>query len=849
MASNPAGLTQVFPPSPCAFVSSAALPDCIDSLLVTTSDASSSPLRFTLQPGNGGFQSGDTLVLFATSLYPPAGCVLPGPGIQHCSDSAPITLKDSNGTRLGQALVLGPSVSNPPIPVIRALDPESAAAGAAMPLTLTVTGASPAGPSSLDGLNFVQGSQVLWNGAPLASEFKGVTQLTVLVPPANLTAAGNVNIAVRNPPLKPGDPGQVSMPMQFTVSGDNPLPTISSLSPSSVTAGSPAFSLTVTGMNFVNGAMVQVGGANPLPTTFNDSTSVTATIPALDVVHAGTILIAVVNPMPGGGTSNELQLQVLSPPLPTLTSISPTTAVAGTSFIMAVTGMNFTATATVQVNGSPVPTVFNSTSSLTASVPAGAIIAAGMLPITVLSPSPGGATSNAVPLQVINPVPVLSSLSPPNVLVGSAGLNLTVVGMNFVNGASVQVNSTTLMPFSLSSISLTVALPASLLAASGSLSITVSNPPPGGGTSNALSLPILNPVPMLSSLSQTSVLVGTAGLNLTVIGMNFVTGASVQVNGTVLSPSSVSATSLTIAVPASLLSTVGSLSIAVSNPAPGGGLSNVLILQVVSTNPVPILTSISPSAVIAGGSALSLALTGTNFANAAVVQVNGASVSTTFNSGFSLTAMIPANNLAAAAMLPITVLNPAPGGGVSSPLVLVVSDFSISSASGTQTVAAGQTATFTIMLATQGGALPSAETLACSGFPAAANCSFNPDSFPAGTASASTVLMITTTARSSVFGQRPGPRRIVFSDLFWLVAALLALLLPLIQRRLRPWLVLHAIPAAVLAGMFLTACGGGGPSSASSVPPHGTPAGAYMITVTASSGSATRTTTVTLQVN
>ena len=852
LASNPSALIQTFPPSPCASVSPGALSDCIDGLVATSASASSSPLRFTLQPGAAMFLPGDTIVLFATSFYPPTGCVFPAGNIQDCSDSAVITLKDSNGTLLGQEVVLGPSISSPPIPVISALQPDTAAAGTADPLVLTLIGPAPAGTSLLDSLNFVQGAQVLWNDSLLPSppRFQGTTQLTVQVPPSYLTAAGSVNIVVRNPRLNLTDPGQVSSPVQFITSGTNPLPTISALSPSSVTAGSPAFPLTVTGTNFVNGAMVQVGGAPPLATTFNSPTSVTATIPAADVVHTGSILISVINPMPGGGTSNALPLQVLPAALPTLTAISPTTAIAGsTSLTLSVTGTNFTATAAVQVNGSPVPTVFNSDSSLTAVLPASAIAAAGTLAITVLSPAPGGATSNALSLQVINPVPALASLSPSSVLAGSAGANLTVIGMNFVNGASVQVNATSLAPSSVTATSLTVTIPANLLAAAGSLSITVTNPAPGGGTSNALSLAVLNPVPVLTSLSQTSVLVGSAGFNLVVMGTSFVNGATVQVNTTALTPASGSATSLTVALPASFLASVGPLSISVVNPAPGGGSSNILILQVASTNPVPTLTSFSPAAVIAGSPALSLVLAGANFTNSATVQVNGATVPTTFNSSLSLTATIPANNLAAAAMLSITVFNPAPGGGASSALILAVTDFSISSTSGTQTVTAGQTANFTVVLGTQGGPLPGMVTFTCSGLPGAANFSFNPASLPAGAVSSTSALMITTTARSSLPGSRFAPPRMILPGFLRLAAGGFAALLLLKRRALTRWPIL---PAAALAAVLLAACGGGGSgtsSSSSSGTPKGTPPGTYMITVMASSGAATRTTTVTLQVN
>jgi hypothetical protein len=89
-------------------------------------------------------------------------------------------------------------------------------------------------------------------------------------------------------------------------------PTLSSLTPNSVTAGSAAFVLTVTGANFVNGSIVRVNGSDR-PTAFASSTQLTASISASDVAVAGAASIAVFNPGPGGGVSNALSLTITQP--------------------------------------------------------------------------------------------------------------------------------------------------------------------------------------------------------------------------------------------------------------------------------------------------------------------------------------------------------------------------------------------------------------------------------------------------------------------------------------------------------------------------------------------------------
>src|SRR5262249_59521668 len=106
----------------------------------------------------------------------------------------------------------------------------------------------------------------------------------------------------------------------------------------------------------------------------------------------------------------------------------------------------------------------------------------------------------------------------------------------------------------------------------------------------------------------------------------------------------VSATQLTAALTAGDTSTAGSLSITVNTP--GGGTSAAVTFTV--TNPVPSLTSISPSSATAGGPGFTLTVNGSNFVSASVVQVNGANRTTTFVSSTQLTAAIPATDTASA---------------------------------------------------------------------------------------------------------------------------------------------------------------------------------------------------------
>jgi hypothetical protein len=89
----------------------------------------------------------------------------------------------------------------------------------------------------------------------------------------------------------------------------NPAPTVTSMQPSSTLTGSGAFTLTVNGKDFVNGAVVSFGGVNHA-TSFVNATQVTASILAGDVATSYAPPVIVTNPSPGGGASNTVSFAI-----------------------------------------------------------------------------------------------------------------------------------------------------------------------------------------------------------------------------------------------------------------------------------------------------------------------------------------------------------------------------------------------------------------------------------------------------------------------------------------------------------------------------------------------------------
>lgn len=105
-----------------------------------------------------------------------------------------------------------------------------------------------------------------------------------------------------------------------------------------------------------------------------------------------------------------------------------------------------------------------------------------------------------------------------------------------------------------------------------------------------------------------------------------------------------------------------------SNGSGSGGGSN----PGSSGNPVPALTSLSPTGAEAGGASFTLTANGSNFVSTSTVQWNGNALQTTFVSSTELQANVPVSDIAGAASVSITVITPAPGGGTSSALTFPV---------------------------------------------------------------------------------------------------------------------------------------------------------------------------------
>src|SRR5262249_40440702 len=144
-----------------------------------------------------------------------------------------------------------------------------------------------------------------------------------------------------------------------------PAPAISSVSPTSTTAGSAGFTLTVNGSNFLSASVVQWNG-NARATTFVSSAQLQAGITAADIAGGANNNVTVANPAGQGGVSTSFGFTVNNP-LPAITKLNPAVLPAGgTGFTLTVSGSNFVPASVVQFNGTARPTTFVSSTTLQA---------------------------------------------------------------------------------------------------------------------------------------------------------------------------------------------------------------------------------------------------------------------------------------------------------------------------------------------------------------------------------------------------------------------------------------------------------------------------------------------------
>ena len=206
------------------------------------------------------------------------------------------------------------------------------------------------------------------------------------------------------------------------------VPTIKKVSPTSgTTLGGTAF--IITGTNLTGATSVTVGGVAATSVVVVSATSITAQTPAGSV---GAKSVAVTT---ASGTATKASAFKYVVPVPTITSIAPTSGTTLGSTAFTITGTNLTGVTSVKVNGvAATNLVVVSPTSITAQTPAGK---AGAKSVAVTTA--GGTATKAKAFTYVVPVPTITSIAPTS---GTTlgGTTFTITGTNLTGATRVKVN-------------------------------------------------------------------------------------------------------------------------------------------------------------------------------------------------------------------------------------------------------------------------------------------------------------------------------------------------------------------------------------------------------------------------
>jgi hypothetical protein len=544
-----------------------------------------------------------------------------------------------------------------PVPTATDLSPSSAGAGGAA-FTLTVNGS-----------NFIQSSKVRWKGVDRPTTYVSPTRLTAAISMADIATAGTAAVTVFNP----APDGGTSNELTFTIAQPNPVPTASSLSPSSTAPGGGNFTLTVNGSNFIPTSVVRWKGVDKT-TSYVNANQVTATILAADIAAAGSAAVTVFNQTPGGGTSNALTFSVAV--VPTLrvsaTSVAPGTAVTVTLegglggardwLGLAAVGSANTSYVTWTYVGTGVTT---RTWTVT--------VAAGTWEFRLFQNDGYTRLATSPTITAMgNPTPTASSLSPASAAPGGGNFTLTVTGSNFIPTSVVRWKGVDRTTSFVSATQVRATILAADIAAAGPAAVTVFNPTPGGGTSNALTFSVASG-PTLK-VSATSVAPGTA-VTVTVEGglggsTDWLALAAVgSANSSYVAWTYVGAGVTTRTWSATVGAGTWEFRLFQNN-----GFTRLATSPTITAmgNPVPAASTLSPTSAVPGGGTFTLTVNGSNLIPTSVVRWKGVDKATGYVNATQVTATIPAADIAAAGTAAVTVFNPTPGGGTSNALTFTV---------------------------------------------------------------------------------------------------------------------------------------------------------------------------------
>jgi hypothetical protein len=170
-----------------------------------------------------------------------------------------------------------------------------------------------------------------------------------------------------------------------------------------------------------------------------------------------------------------------------LTGIEPQFSTLGDGDIaLTVNGENFDSDNSILWNGSAMPTTLVDSTTLTTTIIEAESNNAGTYQVSVGVNSVPELTTSALPFNIENPQASITSLTPNQLILSSAGVTLLVNGTDFVDGATVVWNGEQRITKFVNSQKLSIDLSDSDLEKNGAIPVVVINPEPVASASNSV---------------------------------------------------------------------------------------------------------------------------------------------------------------------------------------------------------------------------------------------------------------------------------------------------------------------------------------------------------------------------
>jgi hypothetical protein len=573
------------------------------------------------------------------------------PTLRVCSAGALLLLLSCGGE--------GPGTTEPddnPVPVLSTLSRD------------TATGGIPQFTITLRGSGFMVGAAGTVDGNARSTNVTTDSTASLTITAVDLGNAGAHQVRLKNPDPTEGP----SAPLTFTVLAA-PVPVVDSLSPDTIAAGAPAFTLHVHGSGFLPQSVIKWGGTS-LVTTRVDGTHLSAPVSVLQVATPANTNVTVFTPAPGGGTSSPRVFVV--PPLPVVTGIDPDTVVVGPDTIpLTVFGHGFRGADSVRIENQAnirwYPALASTDTTVLIALDRSWLSALGLLTVQVMADA---GISGHAHFETTNPTPVITSVTP-DTIDGTKGADtLVVTGSGFVPGMGVRLVGLSNLPTTyLDYNHLRAVVSADFLVYGGVRELIVYDPLELR-TSDTLSFGIRSPIPHADSIGGIGyTILGNAGATISLYGTGFVYGGEFLVNGASRPVGALLPGRAVLGLLAEDVDSAGTLNIQYHSFGPGGGSTAVFTHQVVAPNPIPSVIAADRTLLVADSGDLTVTFTGHDFLAGVVIELadgpydyhESDTLSTTWVSDSVVTAVVPSARLGKPERYWFRARNPEPTLGVS----------------------------------------------------------------------------------------------------------------------------------------------------------------------------------------